>query len=160
MAASIVGGELIQHTSPAGALHAAAAILAVPPLLLIWATWSLVDETRSTINLPELKQTFRGLAAAFSSRKLWIVAFFLFLYYFSPGFGTPLYYHMTDTLHFSQGYIGMLGAIDSAGSIAGALLYRRYLSAMTSKRLLKLSILFGTISSRYSSDFGSRARSF
>ena len=51
---------------------------------------------------------------------------------------------MTDTLHFSQGYIGILGAISSAGSICGALIYRRCLAELTSKRLLQLSILLGT----------------
>jgi hypothetical protein len=51
---------------------------------------------------------------------------------------------MTDTLHFSQGYIGILGAIASAGSICGALIYRRCLAELTSKRLLQLSIALGT----------------
>ena len=88
-----------------------------------------------------------GALAAFKTRGLWVVGFFLFLYYFSPGFNTPLFYHMTDVLHFSQGYIGILGAISSAGSIAAALLYRRYLTALTSKRLLQLSIVLGAISS-------------
>jgi len=57
---------------------------------------------------------------------------------------TPLYYHMIDTLKFSQGYIGILGAISSAGSIGGALFYRRCLAGLTSKRLLQLSIVLGT----------------
>jgi MFS family permease len=94
-----------------------------------------------------LKAAFRSLLSAFKTRTLWIVAMFLFLYYFSPGFNTPLYYHMTDTLHFSQGYIGILGAINAAGSVVAALVYRRYMTKMTSKRLLQLSILLGTASS-------------
>ena len=61
--------------------------------------------------------------AALQSRRLWLVAAFLFLYAFAPGFGTPLYYYMTDTLRFSQSYIGALGSIASAGWIAGALLH-------------------------------------
>ncbi len=59
--------------------------------------------------------------AAFERRHLWIVAGFMFLYYFSPGMSTPLYYHMTDDLKFSQAYIGILGSIGSAGWVAGAL---------------------------------------
>src|SRR5262249_2697779 len=105
----------------------------------------LVDETKSTINLPQLKQTFRGLVNAFRNRKLWLVAFFLFLYYFSPGFGTPLYYHMTDQLKFSQAYIGILGSISSAGWVVGGLLYDRYLDGMSSKKLLNLSIASGVV---------------
>src|SRR5436853_1058792 len=139
MVAAVVGGQLIQHLSPAGALHAAAAIIAVAPFMLSWATWSLIDEPKSAINLRELKRTFRSLMAAFSSRNLWIVALFLFLYYFSPGFGTPLYYHMTDKLKFSQGYIGLLGSISSAGWITGALLYDSYLDGLSPRTRLNLS---------------------
>jgi len=104
----------------------------------------LVDEEKRPIDLPELKLAARRLLAAFRMRPLWIVALVLFLYWFSPGFNTPLYYHMTDNLHFSQGYIGILGAISSAGSICGALIYRRWLAELTSKQLLHLSIVLGT----------------
>jgi predicted MFS family arabinose efflux permease len=70
---------------------------------------------------------------------------FCFLYYLNPGFGTPLYYHMTDRLKFSQDYIGILGAINSAGWIVGALFYRKLLKGMSSRRLLNFSIVFGTV---------------
>jgi len=145
MAAEVVGGVLVQHLSPAGALHVSALVIAVPPLALIWGTWALVDEKKTSINLPELKNSFRGLVAAFRSRKLWIVAVFLFLYYFSPGFGTPMFYHMTDDLKFSQEYIGILGSISSGGWIVGGVLYDRYLDHLPSKTLLNLSIAFGAL---------------
>jgi len=57
---------------------------------------------------------------------------------------TPLYYVMTDSLKFSQAYIGILASIASAGWIVAALLYRRLFGAMTSKHLLHLSIALGT----------------
>ena len=83
--ASLVGGALVQWLSPTSALHVAAFIIALAPLALISSTWSLVDEEKSSINLQALKGTFRGLLDAFRKRELWIVALFLFLYYFSPG---------------------------------------------------------------------------
>ena len=48
---------------------------------------------------------------------------------------------MTDELRFSQSYIGILGAIASAGWIAGALVHRFLLRGMGSKALLTLSIV-------------------
>jgi MFS family permease len=51
---------------------------------------------------------------------------------------------MTDELRFSQQFIGILGAVSSAGWIAGALLYRWQLRGMTSQALLYLSIACGT----------------
>ena len=82
---------------------------------------------------------------AFRKRELWVVGLFLFLYHFNPGLNTPLYYHMTDNLKFSQGYIGVLGSIEAAGWIVGALLYRAWFEDMSSKRLLNLSIALGTV---------------
>lgn len=145
MTAGVAGGELVQRLSPAGALHAAALVIAVAPLAVVWGTWALVEEKKTSINLPEFKNTFRGLVAAFRSRSLWLVALFLFLYYFNPGFGTPLFYYMTDQLKFSQAYIGILGSISSAGWIVGGVLYDRYLDHLSSKTLLNLSIAFGTL---------------
>jgi len=145
LASGFIGGQLVERLSPAAALHAAAAIIVVAPLAVVSTVWFLISEPRSRIDLPEMKKTFTSLLAAFTLRELWFVGAFLFLYYLSPGLGTPLYYHMTDDLKFSQEYIGILGSISSAGWIAGALLYRRFFKGITARTLLNLSILFGTL---------------
>jgi MFS family permease len=145
MIAAVLGGQLVQHLSAAAALHTAAAIVAVAPLAVLFGTIFLISEKKARIDIPALRGTLDGLVAAFKQRELWILGIFLFVYYFSPGLGTPLYYTMTDSLQFSQGYIGILGSIASAGWIVGALLYRRLFDAMSSKRLLQLSIALGTV---------------
>ena len=145
LASGFIGGQLIERLSPATALHAAAAIIAIAPLAVVFTTWLLISEPKSRIDLVEMKKTFASLLAAFTLRELWFVGVFLFLYYLSPGLGTPLYYHMTDDLKFSQEYIGILGSISSGGWIIGALLYQRFLKGITSRTLLNLSILLGTL---------------
>jgi predicted MFS family arabinose efflux permease len=142
---AFLGGELVARLSPTGALHVAAAVIACAPFAAIFGTLFLIDETPGRLDLVELKNTFRGLLATFTQRELWLIGLFLFLYYLNPGFGLPLYYYMTDTLKFSQAYIGTLGAINSIGWIVGALLYRKFLDGMTSKSLLNLSILLGVV---------------
>ncbi|MFZ0237880.1 MAG: MFS transporter, partial [Xanthobacteraceae bacterium] len=144
MVAAVVGGQLVQHLAPSNALHAAAAIIAVAPCAVIVGTIFLVPEKKTRIDLAGMKNTLRGLVTAFHRRELWIVAIFIFLYYFSPGLSTPLYYHMTDDLGFSQAYIGLLGSISAAGWVVGALLYRRFFENLTLKNLLNLSIAIGT----------------
>jgi predicted MFS family arabinose efflux permease len=144
MAAAIVGGQLVQHLPPASALHVAAAIVGVTPLAVIAGTLFLIPEQKVAINMAGMRDTARGLLAAFKRRELWVIAVFIFVYYFSPGFATPLYYHMTDNLKFSQAYIGILGSIASAGWVIGALFYRRLLGGLTLKGLLNVSIAFGT----------------
>jgi MFS family permease len=145
MASAFIAGQLVQRLTPSGALHSAAAIVAFAPFAVVFAGWFLVREPRRRVNFPEMKKTFGSLLAALTLLDLWIIALFLFVYYLNPGLGTPLYYHMTDELKFSQEYIGILGSINSAGWIAGALLYRRFIKGITARALLNLSIVLGTI---------------
>jgi MFS family permease len=145
MISAIVGGELVQWLPPATALHTAAAIVAAAPAAVLLGTLLFVPEERTHIDTRMLRSTLGSLAETFKKRELWIIGLFLFLYYFSPGLATPLYYTMTDTLKFPQGFIGILGSITSAGWIAGALLYPHLFENMSSRRLLNLSIVLGTI---------------
>ncbi len=146
MASALVGGELVERLSAAAALKAAAGIAAVAPIAVLVSTPLLLKERKSPVSRQELGNTLQGIVATLRSRRLYLVAAFLFLYAFAPGFGTPLYFYMTDTLRFSQAYIGVLGSIASAGWIAGALLHRWLLRRMSSKSLLYLSIVLGTAS--------------
>ena len=145
MAAAVAGGELVQHFSPAAALHGAAGIVAVAPFMVIVGTLVLIREPKRSADLQGMKSTFFGLLASFKRRELWLIAIFLFLYYFSPGLSTPLYFTMTDDLKFSQAYIGILSSVASAGWVVGALLYRRVFGRLTLKTLLNISIAFGTL---------------
>ena len=144
MIAAVVGGQLVQHLAPADALHIAAGIIAIAPCAVIIGTLFLVPEKKTKTNVAGMKDTLRGLVTAFRRRELWLVAMFIFLYYFSPGLSTPLYYHRTDDLHFSQAYIGILGSVSAAGWVVGALLYHRFFGNLTLKNLLNLSIAIGT----------------
>jgi len=146
MLSAFVGGELVEHLSASAALKAAAAIAAVAPIAVLLATPLLLKESRTSVSREAFRDTLQGIVAALKARKLWLVAAFLFLCAFAPGFGTPLYYHMTDRLHFSQSYIGTLGSIAAAGWIAGAVLHRWLLRRLSAGALLYLSIVLGTAS--------------
>ena len=109
IAALLMGGQLVQRLPPTSALHIATGLVALAPSAVIVVTLLLITETKNTINLGELKKSFQGLIAALKTPTLCIVRLFFFFYYFSPGFATPLYYHLTDELRFTQGYIGIFG---------------------------------------------------
>jgi MFS family permease len=145
MGASLLGGWLIEVYSPQGALRAAAWIAAATPLAVL-ACLTLVHEERSRYGQSEFRRRVGGLLAAFRSRTLLLIAAFLFGYYFSPGFGTPLYFHMTDRLGFSQGFIGLLSSASAAGWIVGGSLYHWTLAHMQTRALLRFSILLGVAS--------------
>src|SRR4051812_14657219 len=91
MVGSLLGGGVIEILPAAGAaLHAAVAIAAVAPILVIVSCIALVDERHAAMNVAEFRRALHGFLATFRSRTLWLIAAFLFCYYFSPGFGTPL----------------------------------------------------------------------
>src|SRR3984957_14072468 len=92
MAAAVLGGQLVQHLSAASALHGAAAIVAVAPLAVIAGTLFLVPEKKVSVDLQGMKNTLAGLKTSFHRRELWLVTAFLFLYYFRPRLGPPLFF--------------------------------------------------------------------
>jgi hypothetical protein len=75
---------LVERLAPATALHAAA-IIAVAPLAVVFAAWSLISEPKSPVNLLEMKRTFASLRVAFTRGEPWFIGVFFFLYYLSPG---------------------------------------------------------------------------
>jgi hypothetical protein len=144
-AAVLLAGGLLEWFAPLAALHWAAWLAALAPLAVV-GTLGLVREQRAPLDLPALRRRLAALVSAFRTRNLWLVACFLFLYYFSPGFGTPLYFQMTDRLAFSQGFIGILASVTAAGWILGGLLYRWKLHALPTPILLRWSIAGGVAS--------------
>ncbi len=142
---SLLGGWLCTMFEPGTALHVAAMITLFAPLSVMAASWLIVREDKSSVNLTEMKATTKSLFAGFRSKTLWAVIAFLAFWYFSPSFGSPWYYHQVDTLHFSQSFIGILAAVGSAGQVIGAILYGRYFAKRPLKQQLAFSIVTGTI---------------
>jgi MFS family permease len=145
MLAVLIAGYLIEIFSPLRALQVAAWIAALAPFAIIGTVW-LIQEERASIDLASLRARLRALVSAFRTRNLWLVMGFLFLYYFSPGFGTPLYFQMSDQLRFSQGFIGVLSSIAAGGFILGGILYRWRLQQLSHPMLMRLSIVGGVVS--------------
>ena len=67
--------------------------------------------------LREAGQQFRGLVR---NRVVLAAAGMIFLIAASPGFGTPLFFHQTDTLHLSKKFLGMLTLISAAFGLLAA----------------------------------------
>ena len=145
VAASLTGGYLIEFATAGDALRMAAWIAALAPLAVA-ASLVLVHEDRAAVDRAALTRGAAAMLTAFRSRTLWVIAAFLFCYYFSPGFGTPLYFDLTDRLKFSQGFIGILSAVNAAGWIAGGLLYRQVSPHLSARTRLNLSLVLGVIS--------------
>ena len=84
-----------------------------------------------------LAEQFRSLLR---SRTLWAAAGAYFLFYFAPGFHTPLYYYQSNTLHLKQQFIGNLGSVSSSMGLLGAVGYGLLCRRLTLRTLMTLCV--------------------
>jgi MFS family permease len=89
----------------------------------------------------------RQVAIIGKASGLWWTIIFVFLFYFSPGFGTLLTYKQSDQLHFSKEYIGLLGTIAGIGGLLAAVVYAYAIKKVQIRPLLYLGIVIASLSS-------------
>jgi MFS family permease len=85
------------------------------------------------------------LKRLFADRKLIIIAVFIFLYKFSPSFGTPLFFIQRDTFKWGKVWIGALGSIGMVFQIIGALIYYRFSQRINIRKWLYISVFLGAL---------------
>jgi len=88
-----------------------------------------------------LQNAGRQLKTIVQSKSLWMGLLFIGLFYFSPGFSTPLFYKQTDELHFSPQAIGNLGAFGGGFAILAAIVYGQLITRFSIRILLFISIV-------------------
>ena len=142
-AASIFVGELGGRFAEHRDLHSAFLFTAAFPLVSLLMVARFVKEPKVSGKREAFVETWRATRAAFADRTVWLVAGFLLLWTFSPSFGTALLYYETDTLGFSQQFIGHLAALASAAGILGATIYAPLSRRMSLRRVIILSIGIG-----------------
>src|SRR6267378_5090354 len=85
-------------------------IAAAFPFLALMMGAVFIHEPPAKSQREEFREAWRGIKTAIRDRTMWVVAGFIFFCTFSPSIGIPLFYYQTDTLKFSQQFIGLLGS--------------------------------------------------
>ncbi|MFH1247908.1 MAG: MFS transporter [Candidatus Omnitrophota bacterium] len=85
------------------------------------------------------------LKRLFGHKQLLVVALFIFLYKYSPSFGTPLFFIQRDTFKWGKVWIGGLGTISTLFGIAGSLLYYKFSKRINIKKWLYFSVFLGAV---------------
>ena len=88
--------------------------------------------------IPELKKLFLD-------KRLLLVSLFLFLYKFSPSFGTPLFFIQRDEFRWGKIWIGVLGTMGTVFEISGAILYYKFSQRINIKKWLYGSVFLGAV---------------
>jgi MFS family permease len=119
VAVGVVGGYLAETRS----VRAAFAVAAVFPIMSCAMALLFVHDRRTRLDAAALRRTWAAILGAARTRTVWLIGTFIFLVAFSPSFGPAFLYYQTDTLKFSQQFIGVLAALQAVGYVAGAFIY-------------------------------------
>ncbi len=81
----------------------------------------------------------------FTNKQLLVIGLFIFLYKYSPSFGTPLFFIQRDSFKWGKIWIGTLGTISTVFSIIGSLLYYKFSQRIRIKKWLFISVFIGAV---------------
>jgi hypothetical protein len=98
---------------------------------------ALQDKTSTTL--------FSDLKKLFTNKRLLIVGLFIFLYKYSPSFGTPLFFIQRDSFKWSKIWIGTLATLSTAFQVSGAIIYYKFSQKVHFKKWLFFSVFLGAI---------------
>jgi len=87
------------------------------------------------------------LKKLFADKRLLIVGLFIFLYKYSPSFGTPLFFIQRDAFKWGKVWIGVLATIGTVFSILGSILYYKFSQKINIKKWLYISVFLGAVTS-------------
>ena len=135
----LAGGWLAAHAS-LEASFMLAALLTLPVFALAFVGPRVKDAPVAIVAVEgqagdaDWRQLWRRLRER--GEPLWPVAAVLFLHSFSPGWGTPLLYYLTDTVHLSSDAFGICRAAQHGGVLVAAGLYALLHRRLPFERLL------------------------
>lgn len=119
------------------------------PLIILGAVLVFIKENQ----LPDVGEQFqrsrRSLKEVFGRKTLWLLAFFLFFWTFSPSFGAPFFYYAVDNLKFNKVFFGLAASIGAASSALGAVLYGKFHQRLKTRKLVHIAIAVGVLSTLF-----------
>ena len=136
---SLAGGYIADH------FNYKFAYLCLLPIYLIIIGIVLKYRTTAPSNRTSIHvlETICSYKELFTNKSFLFSCLFIFLYNFNPSFGTPLMFIERDVFKWSGTFMGMLGAITSAISIIGSLLYFKYGKKINIEKCLFWSVFLG-----------------
>jgi len=88
---------------------------------------------------------FADMKELFCNKQLLIIGLFIFLYKYSPSFGTPLFFIQRDEFKWDKVWIGWLSTIGTVFGIIGSLLYYKVSQKINIKKWLYFSVFLGAV---------------
>ena len=124
-------------------------INAIFPLIILAAVVFFIKENKALETGEQFKRSLISLKEAFRRPTLWLLAFFLFFWTFSPSFGAPFFYYAVDKLKFGKMFFGIAAAVGAASAAIGAILYAKFHPRFKTRKLIHLAIAVGVIATLF-----------
>jgi len=137
--AALAGGWMVTHVSARGTFLIAAAVILTVVVQMFKSTdpETVLDARPSAA--PE--RSLAAIARLARHRPIWTAALIWFLWNFSPGWQTPMFYHLSNTVRISSTAYGVFSGLFNVGNLPTMLLY-----GLACRRApLKHLLLWGTI---------------
>lgn len=145
MASSAIGGHLADpaHQHLAFLLSAA---LCLPMLgMAFWKPGIVLEHERAHAVRLVPEGTLAALNRLVRHRPVYLPAIITFLWAFAPGWGTPLFFYMTNTVRVSEEVYGNCGAVQGAGTLCAVLAYTVLCYKLRLRALLWWGTFFGVL---------------
>ena len=135
----IAGGYLAEKWG-----YKAGFLCLIPFYLIVSITGYFYREDPRGVTAAGERRSFgKDFKKILADKRLLVVGLFIFLYRYSPSFGTPLFFVQRDAFHWSKIWIGVLATIGTCFEILGAIVYYRVSQKINMKKWLFISVFIG-----------------
>jgi len=117
---ALAGGWLVEHLSVQETFLIAASVTLVIALQTFWPLQAAREFERLS---GRAESGVAALRRLIGHKPLWPATAIFFLWNFSPGWGTPMFYHLTERVRISSELFGTFTALQSAFFLPTTLLY-------------------------------------
>lgn len=138
----LLGGYLAEHYN-----YKIGFLLLIPFYLLMFVPMYFYKENKIKKTKTKLIENLKSYKLILKNKPFLWACLFLFLYKYSPSFGTPLSYIERDSFKWSFQFMGILSTIASVVSIIGAMIYWKICQKINIKKWLYYSVFLGAITS-------------
>lgn len=108
------------------------------PFLTLTVIFFTVQEKRA----PAISKSL-SFRKAFENKTVWLLSLFLFLWMFSPSFGTPFMYYAVDKLKFNGTFLGWLQGIASLTAFLTSVFLAKWIDRLPIRKCLVLAVFLG-----------------
>lgn len=141
----LAGGWAAENLAPSTVFS----VNSVFPLVILLAVLFFVKENKALQIEEQVHRSWASLKEAFRHPTLWLLAFFLLFWTFSPSFGAPFFYYAVDNLKFDATFLGIAAATGSASAALGAILYGKFYRRLQTRALVKFAIIISVIATLF-----------